>query len=359
MATFDVLLPVKNCIRFLRESIDSICAQSCSDWRLFVLDHGSTDGSLEQAQAYARHDKRILVLQVPSAASFSNLLNYGLEHCDSKYVIRQDADDVSRPRRMDMLASAFEAFEDTVLIGSQARIIDQHGSAIGSTNLPVGMAALKASVFFKIPVLHPSAAMRLSALRRLRARYGEDFIKALPAQSRLTVPSLAEDYFLFGQLALVGQCRNLDAQLLEYRWHGANVSATKSLEQLHYALAISRNLARTFSAMHGLPAFDPAPFCNHGDMLFNFPSDRDFRSGFLSMKNILTKALPNSLELQRDLSFRKVVSDRRSLAMTANYLHHASQHGGNRSEWRTVKSWLLRNVRNREFLTVTGQLDAI
>ena len=59
MATFDVLLPVKNGIDYLAEAIDSICQQTFKDWRLLVLDHGSTDGSLELAQRYAEQDPRI------------------------------------------------------------------------------------------------------------------------------------------------------------------------------------------------------------------------------------------------------------------------------------------------------------
>lgn len=49
MATFDVLLPVKNGIAFLAEALDSIVHQTFKDWRLIVLDHGSTDGSVELA----------------------------------------------------------------------------------------------------------------------------------------------------------------------------------------------------------------------------------------------------------------------------------------------------------------------
>ena len=47
MATIDVLMPVRNGMPFLAEAIDSIRKQTFSDWRLLVLDHGSSDGSLE------------------------------------------------------------------------------------------------------------------------------------------------------------------------------------------------------------------------------------------------------------------------------------------------------------------------
>ena len=104
MATFDVLLPVKDGMAFLAEALDSIVAQTWRDWRLIVLDHGSTDGSAELAAGYAMRDPRIIVRAFPNARGLSGLLNCGLELCDCKYVLRQDADDVSLPERMAVLA---------------------------------------------------------------------------------------------------------------------------------------------------------------------------------------------------------------------------------------------------------------
>ena len=49
VAKIDILLPVKNGKDFLAESIDSVIGQTFTDWRLLVLDHGSTDGSREMA----------------------------------------------------------------------------------------------------------------------------------------------------------------------------------------------------------------------------------------------------------------------------------------------------------------------
>ena len=40
MARIDILLPVKNGKDYLAEAIDSVIAQTYTDWRLLVLDHG-------------------------------------------------------------------------------------------------------------------------------------------------------------------------------------------------------------------------------------------------------------------------------------------------------------------------------
>lgn len=355
MATFDVLLPVKNCKAYLRESLDSIRAQTFRDWRMFVLDHASSDGSLELAQAYEEKDARIIVRSFPEARGLSALLNCGIDLCDGKYLLRQDADDISKPNRMDVLSDAFRADPELVLAGSLGDIIDGRGRKIGNIDMPKGRGGVAASAFYRIPVLHPSAAIRLDQIHRLGARYGEDFLKAVPQAQRLDVPALAEDYFLFGQLAMTVQCRNIEQSLIKFRWHGSNISATRSMEQLQVALDISRYLANSFSIMHGVAHFDPAPFCNHGERLIQINDQINFVDEFEKMQSILLKVMSDSGELRRELSFRKAVAGRASFTMAGRYCEHSVRHGVSRTEWRTVKSWLLRRLKKQTFLTISSQ----
>ncbi|UUZ55374.1 glycosyltransferase family 2 protein [Massilia sp. H-1] len=172
MATFDVLLPVKDGIAFLPAALDSIVAQTFRDWRLIVLDHGSTDGSAELAASYAARDPRIELHPFPEARGLSGLLNAGLDLCDCKYVLRQDADDVSLPNRMEELARAFEADPRLAVIGSLGDVIDAAWarSSARSTCRPARTASPCA--LFRTPVCHPAAALRLDALRQIGERSG-------------------------------------------------------------------------------------------------------------------------------------------------------------------------------------------
>src|SRR5262249_3441313 len=109
MAAIDVLMPVRNGIGFLGESIESIIAQSYTDWRLLILDHGSSDGSADLGRRYAERDRRIHVLSMPGAQGLGGLLNAGLEYCDSRYVMRHDADDIALPNRMELMNQFYAA----------------------------------------------------------------------------------------------------------------------------------------------------------------------------------------------------------------------------------------------------------
>jgi glycosyltransferase involved in cell wall biosynthesis len=352
MATFDVLLPVKNGIAYLAEAIDSIRAQTFKDWRLLILDHGSSDGCIELAQAYVENDPRIELHLLPHAVGLSGLLNLGLDRCDCRYVLRQDADDVSLPNRMAVLAEAYQTDRQLAVIGSLGDVIDAGGRKIGVIDMPIGSHGLAAAALFHTPVCHPAASMRLEVLQSLGARYGEDFVHALPKAKQIQVPGLAEDYFLFGQLALLAPCRNVEQGLIKYRWHGNNIGATRYLDQMRVALTISRNLADSLALMRGVPSVDPAPFCTHGEALFEVEGRNDFSTEYSALQRLLKKSVPDGADLQRELAFRHVVSIRSSPQLALRFLGFAARHGTRQSERRAVKSWLLRGLHRQPMLTL-------
>jgi glycosyltransferase involved in cell wall biosynthesis len=54
---FDVVMPLYNKEKFVAETIESVLAQSFPDWRLFVVDDGSTDRGADVVRGYG--DPRI------------------------------------------------------------------------------------------------------------------------------------------------------------------------------------------------------------------------------------------------------------------------------------------------------------
>lgn len=358
MATIDVLLPVKNGIDFLAASLDSICAQTFKDWRLLVLDHGSTDGSLEMAEDYHRRDARIQVHSFPEAEGLAGLLNRGLDISDCQYVMRHDADDVCFVDRMETVLAAFKRQPECIAISGQSSVIDGTGAVTGNIRMPIGRHRVAAASFFRNPITHPAATMNFAEVQKLGVRYGVDFLNVLPADKRIQVNSLAEDYFLFGQLAILGKCTNVPSQLIQYRWHGSNVSATRFREQVEVSLAISRYLARSFSTLHGLPYFDPAPFCNHGGMLFDIAGQTDFRDEFEQMAYTLRRGFGASKELERELTFRKMATTRQDARLLWRYFRFQSRNAPETGEWNAIRSWLIRHFPGKDSMRVAEELAA-
>lgn len=355
MATIDVLLPVKNGIEFLQASLDSICGQSFKDWRVLVLDHGSTDGSLEMAAEYKQRDPRIQVFSFPEAKGLAGLLNQGLEISDCKYVMRHDADDICFPNRMEIVLSEFKRHPECVAISGQAQTINGTGAVTGSVKMPVGRTRVAAASFFRNPLVHPAAMMDFAAVKKMGVRYGTDFLKLMPAEDLLEVNNLAEDYFMFAQLAILGKCINVPDQLIQYRWHGNNVSITRFHEQMEVSLIISRYLVRCFCKIHNLPYFDPAPFCNHGGRVFDVDGQSDFSDEFEKMAATLRQGFGPSEELERELAFRKIASTRDSKKMLWRYFRFQSRYAPETGEWNIVRSWLLRHLPRREAMRVSAE----
>lgn len=344
MAQIDVLLPVRNGVDFLAESLDSILAQSFKDWRVLVLDHGSSDGSREMAEAYHARDARIEVHTRPEAKGLAGLLNVGLDLADCEFVLRHDADDVCFPDRMAVALEAFGAHPDCLAIGGQAEMIDGAGAHTGAMRLPVGQARINIVSLFRNPIAHPTAMLRFDGIQKLGVRYGKDFLQALPAGQSIEVHTLAEDYFLFGQLAMLGKCANVPRELIRYRSHGGNVGMTKFHEQMAMSLKVSRFLARSLCAMHDLPWFDPAPFCNHGGTLFDVGGRLDFDAEFAAMAQGVRRAFGASSELERELDFRRSLANRHALTMLWRYKQFSSANVPETGEWNAIRSWLIRHL---------------
>lgn len=344
MARIDILLPVKNGKDFLAESIDSVIGQTFTDWRLLVLDHGSTDGSREMAEAYHARDPRIEVHSFPHAEGLSGLLNCGLNIADCEFVMRHDADDICMPDRMEVTLAAFDALPGCAAIGGHAEIVNAAGQRIGSMDMPVGVARVTAGSLFRNPIAHPTAMLRLDQLASRGGRYGSDFLKVLPPHQSIEVNHLAEDYFLFGQLAIMGQCTNVPRQLIRYRWHGNNVSATRYVDQMGLSLDVSRFLTRSICTMHGLPYFDPAPFCNHGGMLFDLDGQMNFDAEYEKMADTMRRWLGSSPEVERELRYRKAISTRNEAALLWRYNRFRSADLPETNEWSAVRSWVLRRL---------------
>lgn len=349
MATIDVLLPVRNGMPYLEDAIESIQNQTFSDWRLLVLDHGSSDGSAELAGRHADKDRRIRLLPMADAPDLADLLNKGLSQCDCRYMMRHDADDIALPERMAQSIAYFSENPQCVVMGGEAIETDAHGKEIGYLHAPSSARAITAAAFFYSPVIHPATMIKLSAFRRLGASYGKDFLNVLPASESITVNRLAEDYILFGQLALLGMCVNIPVPLIKYRRHGGNVGISNHAAQIESSLHISRFLSRCFCRMNRTEEFDPGPFCNHADYVFDLQRT-DYSADFERMARSLWRGLGPSAELARELAFRRVLAKRQYIPMLYRFLEFQLRYTALPPERRTVRNWLLRNVRRNKYV---------
>lgn len=99
-----VVMPVYNAGSYLRPAVESVLAQTYTNLEILIVDDGSTDGCLNQIKDLT--DTRICLLPKPHAGRAA-ALNYALKRIAGEFFAIQDADDLSDPRRIELLLKPF------------------------------------------------------------------------------------------------------------------------------------------------------------------------------------------------------------------------------------------------------------
>ncbi len=86
------ILPIYNVEKYLPECVESILAQTYSDFEMLLVDDGSPDNCPALCDEWARKDSRIKALHKPNGG-LSDARNYGLDHAQGDYVVFVDSDD--------------------------------------------------------------------------------------------------------------------------------------------------------------------------------------------------------------------------------------------------------------------------
>ena len=274
----------------------------------------------------------------PDADGVGGLLNEGLEKCDCRFILQQDADDISLPNRIELVTQVLSANPKLVAVSGELIMIDVAGNKIDYLCRPIGSQAVTAAVFFYCPFIQGAGGINFAAFKNIGASYGTDFLKVLPPSESIVVKQYAEDYFLFGQLALMGLCTNVNRPLLKYRIHSASTSISKFQEQLTLSYSVSRFLTKSFCRMRNLPEFDPVPFSNHAGRLYR-TDKMDLSNEFRNMSEILQRGLGKSPALRRELAFRWALATRRPASLLSRYAAFELTHRRNGAERGIIRNW--------------------
>lgn len=96
-----IIMPNYNCVRFIAQTIESVLAQTYTNWELLIVDDCSTDGSYEIALDYARKDSRIKVLRNERNSGAAVSRNRAIEAASGEYVAFLDSDDLWLPEKLE------------------------------------------------------------------------------------------------------------------------------------------------------------------------------------------------------------------------------------------------------------------
>ena len=92
MRKVSVIIPVYNTEQYLRRCIESVLAQTFSDFELILVDDGSTDASGSICEEFAARDGRVAVIHQENAGQAA-ARNAALSAAETEYIVFADADD--------------------------------------------------------------------------------------------------------------------------------------------------------------------------------------------------------------------------------------------------------------------------
>ena len=213
-----VVMPMRDAAPYLAEAIESVLAQTFTDFEFLIFDDGSSDASCAMVRRYASSDPRI-VLHQGAPVGYAVWLREGMLRARAELVARMDADDVSHPERFARQVRYMDAHPECIALGADVLIVDPERRPIRRHRTPREHEAIEQELLIAAgpPMIHPVLVLRRSAV--------------IAAGNYRTDQLWAEDLELLLRMAEVGRLANLPEVLLEYRRHPRAVGSEQRREQ--------------------------------------------------------------------------------------------------------------------------------
>lgn len=112
--SFSIIVPVYNKSRYLKDCIDSILAQSHTNFEIIAINDGSTDNSLDILNSY--DDSRLKIVTVKNGG-VSRARNLGIDLATKEYITFVDADDKLSSDYLEVYSKTIEATDSDIIIG--------------------------------------------------------------------------------------------------------------------------------------------------------------------------------------------------------------------------------------------------
>lgn len=216
-----VIMSAYNAEKYINQAIDSILTQTFECFEFLIINDGSTDSSELIIRSY--NDKRVKLINNERNIGLTKSLNNGLDLVKSKYILRMDVDDISLSNRLEVQFDFMEQNPDIDIAGSWYQFF---GEKNGISRTPIYHNEIRATLFFKNCIAHPTVIMRNSSLGKFNIKYCENFF-------------YAQDYELWCRVANRLKLANIPEVLLKSRVHQDQIRIANRIEQ-----DIAANLVR-------------------------------------------------------------------------------------------------------------------
>lgn len=217
-----VIIPSYNCATYLPEAIDSVLAQTYSNFEILVIDDGSTDQTAELLQAYSnQHDAITAIHQQNQGVAVAR--NHGIQQAKGEWVAFLDADDILLPDKLAAQLAVAAAHPAAGIIHSGWQRVDSQGNF-----------QLNVEPWYWVPELTLEGWLRWKPVLPSAMLFQRQWLVQAGGFDRRFPP--AEDTDLVLRLALMGcEAKWLPQVTVKYRQHDSSA--------MHKGLPQARSLS--------------------------------------------------------------------------------------------------------------------
>jgi glycosyltransferase involved in cell wall biosynthesis len=129
-----VIIPAFNAAEYIRQSLNSVLAQTYQALEVIVVDDGSADATSAVAEEFVKNDARVQLVR-QSNAGVGAARNTAIGRARGKYIAPLDADDVWFPEKLEKQVAVMEKCDnETGLVYCWSTVTDKHGEFVGRFN---------------------------------------------------------------------------------------------------------------------------------------------------------------------------------------------------------------------------------
>jgi glycosyltransferase involved in cell wall biosynthesis len=246
-----IVMPTFNRLRYVERAINSVLCQTHSDFELIIVDDGSTDGTPDLLERYAKLDNRVhLIRQTNSGVTSSR--NHGVSRAKFDLIAVMDDDDIMLPERIATQVAFLTAHPEVSAVSSFAYLIDDDENIIGKScpeiDIERGKKELRPDLF--LDIIHATATFRKSVFIEIGGYRSETL----------------EDREMWGRFVTQGYKIAVQPMFLyEVRRHSTNISRVLVNNTSIYGDYIDSNVIRRLNCEPEI-SFD-----EYSHMLFSAP----------------------------------------------------------------------------------------
>ncbi|MDY6936872.1 MAG: glycosyltransferase [Cyanobacteriota bacterium] len=129
MPLISAIVPAYNAEKTIRETIDSVIAQTHTDWELIVINDGSTDDTLKVLEQIDEPRMKVFSFENAGVAATRNR---GIDRATGEYIAFLDSDDLWTPEKLEAQLAALNTNPKAAVAYSWTNYIDESGNVLGA-----------------------------------------------------------------------------------------------------------------------------------------------------------------------------------------------------------------------------------